>query len=134
MRNSEPHLDSNEIILFSISYFRSKRLTHLEILKSFRYVHFFSNPDGYYCSESQILGARLRAIIHPRYTRTDSFSETQKSATSFPSFSFFLFSASLYPGSSIEFLLTFLVVFYTDIFYFSIPIFIHCSAREPFRF
>lgn len=57
-----------------------------------------SNPDEYYCSET-VESSILGAIIHPRYIRTDSFSETQKSATFFPSSSFFPFPASLYPGS-----------------------------------
>lgn len=85
-----------------------------------------SNPDEYYCSET-VESSILGAIIHPRYTRTDSFSETQKSATFFP----FSFSPHRFiPDPPIQFSLTFLVVFYTDIFYSSIPIFIHCSRSR----
>lgn len=84
-----------------------------------------SNPDEYYCSEAE--SSILGAIIHPRYIRTDSFSETQKSATFFP----FSFSPHRFiPDPPIQFSLTFLAIFYTDIFYSSIPIFIHCSRSR----
>ena len=85
-----------------------------------------SNPDEYYCSET-VESSILGAIIHPRYIRTDSFSETQKSATFFP----FSFSPHRFiPDPPIQFSLTFLAIFYTDIFYSSIPIFIHCSRSR----
>lgn len=111
-----------KIILFSISYFQT------QILKSFHYVPFSRIPMNIIVQRQSprfLEQLFIHAIFEPILS-----ARRKKVQRSFLLLPFSLSPHRFIPDPPIQFSLTFLVVFYTDIFYSSIPIFIHCSRSR----